>query len=318
MRYSVMSRFRGTLLGAFLGESLISDRETKSESCLHFGKMAVVGTESLITLGRLDVNDWIARQKPESPHLDATDIISIKVILATLPVALFFHDNTIKLRQNLLRVLQIWEDDPVIRDATLAVGYAIAQSLNEKLDPQTFIPQTIAFLGETPTSLPQQLLKVHTLLEQKAGLERAQAELSREEKLSNTIAIAFYCFLSTLEDFRLAVLRATHNSGSTMQDTTRLKLQATGAITGALSGAYNSTAGIPVNWRVLLSQTNLTAWGLTNFSQMLELADALLAVWSGMYNFALNPSELREGGCATFLEVTPLCVYAAPRIIRSR
>ncbi|MBE9035442.1 ADP-ribosylglycohydrolase family protein [aff. Roholtiella sp. LEGE 12411] len=318
MRYSVVSRFRGTLLGAILGESLASNRETKSESCLHFGKMAILGTKSLITLGRLDLNDWIALQHKEYPHLDATDISSIEVILATLPVALFFHDNTIKLRQNLLRVLQIWEDDPVVRDGTLAIGYAIAQSLNEKLHPLTLIPQTISFLGETPTSVPQQLLKVHALLTQGSGLERAQAELNREEKLSNIIAMAFYCFLSTLEDFRLAVLRATHSSNSQVQETTRLSLQATGAITGALSGAYNSTEGIPVNWWGLVSQANLTTRGLTNFSQMLELADALLAVWSGVYDFTLNPSELKEDRCAIFLDVAPLSVYAAPRVIRSR
>jgi len=317
MRYSVVSRFRGTLLGAFLGESLASNRETEYETGLDFGKMAVMGAESLITLGRLDLNDWIRRQQQESLHLDASDAISIKVILATLPVALFFHDNTIKLRQNLLRVLQIWENDPLVRDGTLAVGYAIAQSLTEKLDPLTLIPQTISFLGETTTSIPKQLLKVHTLLEQGAGLERAQAELSREEKLSNTIAMAFYCFLSTLEDFRLAILRATHNSNFKEQDTTYLGSWATGAITGALSGAYNSMGGIPVNWRVLW-QENLAAWGLTSFSQMLELADALLAVWSGMYNYTLNPSGLKEEECVIAWEVAPLSVYAAPRVIRSR
>ncbi len=173
MRYSVASRFRGTLLGAFLGESLASNRETQYETRLDFGKMALLGTESLITLGRLDLNDWIMRQQQESLHLDASDAISIEVILATLPVALFFHDNTIKLRQNLLHVLQIWENDPLLRDGTLAVGYAIAQSLTEKLDPLTLIPQTIAFLRETPTSIPQQLLKVQTLLEQGVWIRKS-------------------------------------------------------------------------------------------------------------------------------------------------
>ncbi len=130
--------------------------------------------------------------------------------------------------------------------------------------------------------------------------------------------MAFYCFLSTLEDLRLAVLRATYNSNSKVQGITCLNSQATGAITGALSGAYNSTGGIPVNWRVLLWQENSTAWGLMSFSQMLKLADALLAVWSGMYNYILNPSELKDERCVIALEVAPLSVYAAPRVIRSR
>ncbi|MEH2438639.1 MAG: ADP-ribosylglycohydrolase family protein [Nostoc sp.] len=312
MRYSPISRFRGTLLGALLGESLATG-DIQSQNYLDLGRMAVLGTESLIVLGRLDLDDWIARQQQESLHLEATDDISIKIILATLPVALFFHENPIKLRQNLLHVLKIWEDDPIIRDGTLAVGYAIALALTEKLNPLTLIPQTISFLGQTPTSIPKKLLTVQNLLQQGAGLSRAQAEFAKEEQLSNTIAMAFYCFLSTLEDFRLSVLRATHNSNF-MQDATPLNLEATGAITGALSGAYNGISGIPINWQVLLLQKNCPTWGLTSLSQMLKLADAFVAVWSGVYDLTLNPRELTEEEC----EVNLLSVYAAPRVIRSR
>ncbi|MBG1265002.1 ADP-ribosylglycohydrolase family protein [Nostoc sp. WHI] len=314
MRYSPISRFRGTFLGAFLGESLASGGKIQFQSYLDLGRMAVPGTQSLIALGRLDLDDWIGRQQQESLHLVPDDDISIKIIIATLPVALFFHENPIKLRQNLLDMLKIWENDPVVRDGTLAVGYAIALAVTEKLDPLTLIPQIISFIGETPTSIPKKLLRVQSLLEQGAGLSRAQAEFVREEKLSNTISMSFYCFLSTLEDFRLAVLQATHNSNSKVQDATRLSSQATGVITGALSGAYNSIGGIPISWQVLLLQRNSSAWGLTSFSQMLELADALVAVWSGIYNFALHPSKLTEEGS----EVGLLSVYAAPRVIRSR
>ncbi|MEH2324087.1 MAG: ADP-ribosylglycohydrolase family protein [Nostoc sp.] len=312
MRYSPISRFKGTLLGALLGESLATG-DIQSQSYQDLGRMAVLGTQSLIALGRLDLDDWIARQQQESLHLAAVDDISIKIIIATLPIALFFHENPIKLRQNLLHVLKIWEDDPIVRDGTLAVGYAIALALTEKLNPLTLIPQTISFLEETPTSIPKKLLTVQSLLEQGAGLSRAQAEFAKEEQVSNTIAMAFYCFLSTLEDFRLAVLRANYN-GNFMEDSTPLSLQATGVITGALSGAYNGIGGIPVNWQVLLLQRNSPRWGLTSFSQMLKLIDAFVAVWSGVYDIGLNPRELTQEGC----ELALLSVYAAPRVIRSR
>ncbi len=314
MRYSPISRFKGTLLGALLGGSLAPGGKVQFENYLDLGRITVLGIQSLIALGRLDLDDWIERQQEESPHLVATDDISIKIIIATLPVALFFHENPIKLRQNLLRVLKIWEDDPVIRDGTLAVGYAISLALTEKLNPLTLIPQTISFIGETPTSISKKLLRVQNLLEQGAGLSTAEAEFAKEEKLSNTIAMAFYCFLSTLEDFRLTLLQATHNHNSQVQDATLLSSQATGAIAGALSGAYNGTGGIPVNWQVLLLQRNSPVWGLTSFSQMLELTDAFVGVWSGVYNLTLNPKELTEEGC----EVALLSVYAAPRVIRSR
>ncbi|WP_414567423.1 ADP-ribosylglycohydrolase family protein [Nostoc sp. CCY 9925] len=313
MRYSLISRFRGTLFGAFLGGSLTSGGRIQPQKYPDFGRMAILGTESLISLGRLDLDDWIGRQQQASLDLAPTDII-----IATLPVALFFHENPIKLRRNLLHVLKIWDDDPVVRDGTLAVGYAIALALTEKLDPLTLIPQTISFLEETPTSIPKKLLRIQNLLEQGAGLERVQAEFAGKEKLTNSIAIAFYCFMSTLEDFRLAVLRASHNGDSKVQDATGLMAHSTGAITAALSGAYNTTVGIPLNWRILLLQKNSPASELTSFDEMLELADALVAVWSGLYNnVRQDPKELTEDEFA-ISRVALLSVYAAPRVIRLR
>lgn len=60
MRYSIVNRFRGTLLGAFLGESLgdndakQSQRlETLPATSLHWGKILVLGAESLIETGHI-------------------------------------------------------------------------------------------------------------------------------------------------------------------------------------------------------------------------------------------------------------------------
>ena len=319
MRYSLVSRFRGTLLGALLGQSLAKDYEQKSQDCSEMVKLAILGTESLISLGKLDLDDWLKRQQQKSTDFLTNNQVSPQVILATIPVALFFHENKIKLRKNLLSVLQIWEHDPVVRDGTLAVGYAIAQSLTEKLQPQTLIPQTIAFLGDTSTSLPQNILKVNTLLEQRVGLQKVHSEFGKQEQWTNTVAIAFYCFLSTLEDFSVSVLRATDNGNIARQEAKASDyLQTIGAITGALSGAYNSTVGIPVKWQMMRSQVYLAAWELTSFDQMLELADALVAVWSGVYTVAQHPreSQLQQGSVMS--EEQALCVYAAPRVIRSR
>ncbi|QSJ17875.1 ADP-ribosylglycohydrolase family protein [Nostoc sp. UHCC 0702] len=317
MRYSLVSRFRGTLLGVLLGQTLAKDYEQKSQNCSEMVKTAILGTQSLISLGKLDLDDWLKRQQQKSPDLDINNQVLPQAILATIPVALFSHENKIKLRENLLRVLQIWEHDPVVRDGTLAVGYAIAKSLTEKLQPRTLIPQTIAFIGETSTSIPQKLLKVNDLLEQGIGLEKAQGEFSKEENWSHAIAMAFYCFLSTLEDFPLAILRATDNGNVARQEARGSRLQTIGAITGALSGAYNSTIGIPVKWQISLSPAHLAAWELTSLEQMLELADALVAVWSGVYSIALHPSESQLEGCV-MSDQQALCVYAAPRVIRSR
>ena len=308
MRYSLVSRFRGTLLGGLIGKNLAERQKGKnSESYPNFSKSIIPGVESLIRLGKLDVNEWLGRYQQEFLKSPVDSGNKINIIFATIPIALFFHENPLKLRQNLLRVLKIVDDDPVMRDCTMAIGYAIAQSLTEKLRPQTLIPQIISFIGETETLLPQKLLIIDKLLEQGAGLEKLQAQLSKEEKLSYAVAVAFYCFLSTLEDFRLSVLRGLSLESVHSQTIT--------AITGALSGSYNSTVGIPANWHSLLSNDSAVNAG-SNPRQMLELADALGAVWSGVYNLPLDSRMFSEPGFIMPNQSVPLSVYAAPRVIR--
>lgn len=295
MRYSLRSRFAGTILGSLLGRSLplISKKQhhsvgTLNAKSLHWLEMAISGAESLIDLGRFDLNNW---QKYNNQELGLADTFNIfpETVLAALPIALFFHENRIKLRENLLLSVQLWGDDPLVRDGTLAVGYAIAQSLRERLSKTHLISQTISFIGESSTNLPEQLLKVNSLLESQAGVERVQAELIKEEKFSNAIAIAFYCFLDTLEDFRLSVLRSTQIQQNNSHGIN--------TITGALSGAYNSTIGIPVNWQMLVAQANSPDTELINFSRLLKLTDSLVCVWSGIYDFETNSNDVKKQDC---------------------
>ncbi|MEC4813912.1 MAG: ADP-ribosylglycohydrolase family protein [Scytonema sp. PMC 1069.18] len=299
MRYSLVSRFKGSVLGAILGENIALRGKGSQNEILHWSQISILTAESLITLGKFDANDWRDRQRKEGVQLK-NDVLKI---LATLPVAFFFHEDLIKLRHNLLLAAELWQDNPMVRDGMLAVGYALAQSLMEKLIPRTLIPQIISFLGETPTNLPQELLKVNHFLESGTGLARVQTELNRADKPSYAIAMAFYCFLSSGEDFRLSVLRASQNGNV---------CQSISALTGALSGAYNSTIGIPVIWQVLLEQEQANSY------HMLQLVDALVAVWSGVYDLATSFSEFRQEKCAIGQGFSTTQAIAAPRVIRLR
>lgn len=300
MRYSLVNRVKGTFMGAFLGESLANP------NCCKLGKIAVLGTESLISLGRLDVDDWLKRQEQAGIELKTNIHSWGQIIFATLPVVMFFHENPVKMRESILEVQRIFifnqQHEPLIRDASLIIGYAIAKSLNEKIDPLNLISEIVNFLDKTSSSLPQQLIKVNDLLKKGVGLETAKKELNSPETLINNIGLAFYCFLSTLEDFSLTVFRATKNHDFTHE-------YITGAMAGALSGAYNSIVGIPVNWQISPSLTNSSPWGLDNFSQMLELADRMMAVWSGVYDFSDDFGEFTKKGYT---------IFAAPKIIRRR
>ena len=315
MRYSLLSRFRGTLLGSFVGEILDRDLgRVLGESTLRppepgndkpspilsdWSQIATCGTKSLIRCGRLDVEDWLlhSTNTQSSFTLLKRAATSNQAAVATLPIALFFHDDEIKLRQQLLAGAAVWQQESEGYEGILAVGYAIAQALTEKLDPTTLIPRILVYLGTSQTPVVQQLEQVQTLLEQGAGLDTTFTQLRREAQRRGesllrphtSIALAFYCFLSTPEHFHLCVSRAARISYQPL---------ITAALTGALAGAYNSSIGIPMGWRLATNQINLG-------SERLQLADRLFASWSGVYD----------------VSTAQLChraAVAAPRVIQPR
>ncbi len=322
MRYSLVSRFRGAFLGSLVGEILGSgSRQGSIFAGLSFtspqidgnkavetqlitpqlsdwSNIATNGTKSLVSRGRLDVEDWLIHDAKNQPHLTSLkkSASSSEAAIAALPVALFFHDNEIKLQQQLQQVATVWQQSEEC-EGVWAVGYAIALALTEKLNSATLIPRTIHYIGTSGTTLVQQLEQVQTLIEQGAGLDNTLSQLrSVAQRLGEpslnpytSIAIAIYCFLTTPEDFRLSVLRAARS---------RYQPQITAAITGAIAGTYNSDIGIPIGWRLAANRININ-------NERLQLAERLLAVWSGVYDIS-------------DIEPLPWAAIAAPRVIGTR
>lgn len=317
MQYSLVSRFRGALLGSFVGEILGSvgyqgrvlgkatlippkpGETLPSHTLSDWSQIASCGTESLIRCGRLDVEDWVRQCGITQPSLPVlkTAASSSSAAVATLPMALFFHEDEVKLRQQLLKAAGVWLPDSQASEGVLAVAYAIALALTEKLDFASLIPRILTYLGTQETPLVQKLEQVQTLLEQGAGLDTTLTQLRRDDQLRGdpstrsytSIALAFYCFLSTPEDFRICITRAARSG---------YQAQTTAALTGALSGVYNSITGMPVSWRLWINRTSI---GI----QRLQLADHLLAVWSGVYDVST-------------VDQYQLATVAAPRVIQAR
>lgn len=404
MRYSLLSKFQGVLLGTALGELLgieyqrqlssYSDRNeglNRSSNKLKLPNLRLGATrvelnllnrdfqlnrrastssaylaylwgKSLIQMRGLDLKDWrdiwvgfshseftkvnssadapnvgrlpaeiLPRKNLTSPlalHPSSFILQPSAAAVATLPLAMFFHENKAKLREKLEQVVGVWEAPSQIAQdlavGTLSVGYAIARGLKEKLNPSVLIPETLTYLG-VDTPLATLLLKVQILLEQNASLETAQTQLcksavdaqrqevtegSLEAKLVSPsfflpIALAFYCFLSTPENLRLAVIRAAQMG---------VEPQLTCSLVGALSGAYNGAVSIPVEWRVALvtnseagrenSERSPLLWGTVSIGEIMELAANLLAVWSGVYHSSVYSASPQPP------------VVAAPYVIR--
>ncbi len=271
MRYSLLNRFQGCVIGAELGKAYTSIR---FQQVAGWSQAQLLGIKSLVGKGQFDLDDWNRLLSSEFIDLGSINDPSRGELLGlSLPIALFYHENEIKLQKNLLSIAEIWLDDVELRDGLLVLGYTIAQSLQEKLSSRTLIPQVIAFMN-SDGSTAQKLLQVKTLLEQGSGLETVNQLFSQDTQLSSAVALAMYYFLSTLEDFRLSILRAARTSIHPVTPT----------IVGALAGAYNSTVGIPASMRVVLSRHTALETQKTDLVQMLESVNNLLATWSGMYD----------------------------------
>lgn len=315
MHYSLRSRFRGAILGLAIGarqqkfgsykpqlfypdanlERSLAKQSFSPESSEEIVTLVEAGMKSLIQRRKFDVENW-HHAVGKNSSLSALD-----AIVATIPLALLYHENEIKLRENLqLALAAVGQDDPEIRDIALAVGYALALSLQPKLHPAELISKTIDLVGNAEIPIAQNLSKVKIFLEQNAGLETVVTNLERSDRPSSCFALAFYCYLSTLEDFRLSLGRVVEKSSEP---------QLTCAITAALSGAYNGLAGIPATLRQQLRCPSLGSGcaNMTTEEEMLRLCDALVAVWSGVYSQANQPTNLSQ-----------VAAIAAPRALRRR
>lgn len=91
MRYSLVSRFKGTLLGGVLGESLAKGKATKySGNYTNFHDAIIPSAESLIKLGKLDLDHWQTSYQKEFISAPVISDVKTKPIFATIPLALFF------------------------------------------------------------------------------------------------------------------------------------------------------------------------------------------------------------------------------------
>ena len=292
MQYALLHRFQATLLGAVLGETIglhpLQHLNRKSLPKLQWAAVTRFYTQQFLQHNRFDAAEFCEKLMPKTAG---------ETTIALLPVALFFHEDRLKLRQMLNQVAE--QHSAIAQPPSFAVGCAIAEALQEKLDPLTLIPTIITDLqsqSRDETASIDQLEQVQKLLNEQAGLETALDRLTSNSDHDATIGLAFYCFLSTPHDLRLALLRAAQTGG---------RSSIVGALTGALSGAFNSMSGIPIEWQLALDSWEAPSEQIVTQSDLLEMANRLLASWSGVYNPLTSSKEFRQ-----------VAAIAAPQVIR--
>ncbi|WAL61635.1 ADP-ribosylglycohydrolase family protein [Thermocoleostomius sinensis] len=329
MQHSLRHRFRGALLGAALGETLGitgADRmvtqtprswftvhtwgfQVPPSAAVWWGKLAAMQLRKLLPTGpSLSAlpNGAIISEISQGSSVDRAKISGFAI--ASLPIALFYHEDWQQLQHHLEQTLSDWQlsvQDSPVGTALLAVHYGVALALRERLHPAHLLARLTVDLDlqdRAPLFL-QQLNQVQRWLSEGTELSTIQSMLkdgcldgSRD---TTPIALALYGFLGTPTNFRVSLLRMAQLP---------CQPQITCAITGALSGAYNSLSGLPWHWRTgtrSITPSPVCTWGATSEADLLNQADLLWAAWSGAYNPTTWLSQ-------------PTCVTASPHVIRPR
>lgn len=279
MHYSLFSRFYGCLLGLVLGEHWALQTSTATHAqARSLSHRPLHWIETLVRAGRWEtaLSPW---PFPATEPITPGQMSAPELAIALLPIALYFHHDLRQQRHFLWQALNSAEIDADRGNQVTLWAYVLAQALRGQLQPNMAIPQMLAYLtvvAKAATAYPapssaicHQVQRLKPLLQQAVDLPRA-ATLLRQEGPDPTIAIALYMFLQTPENFQLTLTRSRALSPFSL---------ALPALLGALSGAYNSSVGIPAQWHQLLPMAQDQRCSSETLHQV---ASQFLALWSGV------------------------------------
>jgi ADP-ribosylglycohydrolase len=173
------------------------------------------------------------------------------------PVALFDCLDLEMLREDCRAAAVITHDNPDAVAGAQSVAYAVARAVRGDLVTHDLIADTAAFIGAG--AVADRLLMASHFLDAGMEIDEALARLGTSGYVAETVSSAFFSFLRTPDDFEETVSRAV--GGGLDADTT-------GAIAGALSGAFNGLDAIPTRWRE----------GVEASSEILDLAARIFAL----------------------------------------
>lgn len=240
-----------------------------------------------------------------------------EILLALLPVALFYHDDPIRLAQAsqslFLALRREWpasisvtgnriqteSNGNPLAAAWVSFALALAQICQGNRELLTLIPQVLAtfpVIAPRVVDDPQAMAQAEEFLQiaqrgltQGVGLAAVVSTLlepAPEMTIAPSVALALYCFLSAPWDFRWAVVRSLQATRLLAPIGQTAPMPGWVALTGALAGCYHGGYSLPLALPVLTEQPLITSHPLAApsrpavFEQMLPLA----AAWAGAYD----------------------------------
>ncbi|HEY9769189.1 MAG TPA: ADP-ribosylglycohydrolase family protein [Coleofasciculaceae cyanobacterium] len=309
MSISTFDRFQGIWLGSVIGQALANQK-----GCCAQTKIINFPTQN-----------WLVEREKIAQIVLTTENLSAKDIgqqLAILQNATSKDDRQAECGSSLLFLLSLIifyganlnflskiiaqynlksansQKNAEIRIDILIWSCLLTTVLNNKFKPDINVKSIIrrtTNIAEVEKTLLIEMLEIVTeAAKSGTSLHQLTEELpSRGNSWQKAIALSWYCFTTTPNDFRLSIQR----TASLEPNIAWL----TAALTGTLSGAYNGISLIPWRWRAIANQNSI-------YRLESQIAIKLFESWLGVYSINSN--------CKLFNQ--QLYAVASPQIIQPR
>ena len=323
MTHDTFDRFQGIWLGSIIGQALIDDRSSNSKVELSMDVTPNwLVTRKQVAQMLLEADKWSFEDLPrkivflQEKIIDAPDnprVITSEArqldkllvygshVLSLLPLIIFYGDDLNSFQKiigkcYLKSIGSIKADE--IKQEILIWSYLVTSFLNNRSKPDKInfklMREKVVSHAKSSDSSIEKLVIALEAVREGTSLHQLIEKLSKSDNSWHmAIAISFYCFATTPDDFRLSVKRAAKVNLPMARWITTL--------TSTLSGAYNGMKGVPYQWRTI-AEENLA------YREESQLASKLFKAWLGIYSVNNHQESYNR----------ELCAVATPQIIQPR
>ena len=238
MRYLLQERFIGACLGGVIAERLSHQIKASLNKLENNQIFWLEIHREIISQIPLDLSQSLSWK--DFSIKSGKKITISELALLVWPLILYYHDNLPQLEFVLHRSAQYWQIPDSHLDGILWWSMAVSLVLREKLNPEDLLNQLTAAAKTLRHSLLQDLVVLQKIFDRGLTVTEATAKLSLSVHPHNLpFLLSLYCFSQTPEDFSLTIKQA-------------MKVKYVNAdllaLTGFLSGAYNSRLGLSISW----------------------------------------------------------------------
>lgn len=279
MRYLLQERFIGAYLGGVMANILPHQTKTSLNKLENNQIFWLEIHQEMMTQIPLDLSQSLSW---ENLSINSRSKITITELARfAFPLILYYHDNLHQLKFFLQQSAQYWKIPASHLDSLLWWSTVVSLLLREKLKPED-LPQQLPYL-------PQDLVSFESLFDRGLSITEVTAELSLlVNPYDLPFLLSFYFFYQTPEDFALTIKQAIK------VESVSLDLL---ALTGFLSGTYNSKTGLPINWEKFWQNRD-------NYQKIWQLGRRIFTLWSGVYDLGND--------------VNMAAIVATPRTLQNR